>query len=123
MYYKGETHYFVMTARKQSLLNKGVLKQVSPIHFHLTFFTCFLYFFKLFFLNFLLILLIVTSLKDYEDTSSLISYNNVDRERLTAYVKEAADFSTKKQLPQLDFAVNQYGQEDVSLFDFTCMYV
>ena len=66
---------------------------------------------------------VIITIKDYEDTSSLISYNNVDRERLTSYVKEAADFSTKKQLPQLDFAVNQYGQEDVSLFDFTCMYV
>ena len=28
VYYKGETHYFVMTARKLSLLKKGVLKQV-----------------------------------------------------------------------------------------------
>ena len=28
-YYKDETHYFVMTAKKQSLLNKGVLKEAS----------------------------------------------------------------------------------------------
>ena len=28
VYYKDETHYFVMTAKKQSLLKKGVLKQV-----------------------------------------------------------------------------------------------
>jgi hypothetical protein len=26
VYFKGETHYFVMTAKKQSLLKKGVLK-------------------------------------------------------------------------------------------------
>jgi len=29
VYYKDETHYFVMTAKKQSLLFKGVLKQVT----------------------------------------------------------------------------------------------
>lgn len=29
VYYKDETHYFVMTAKKQSLLKKGVLKQVD----------------------------------------------------------------------------------------------
>ena len=29
VYYKDETHYFVMTAKKQSLLDKGVLKKVS----------------------------------------------------------------------------------------------
>ena len=28
VYYKDETHYFVMTAKKQSLLKRGVLKQV-----------------------------------------------------------------------------------------------
>ena len=28
VYYKGDTHYFVMTAKKRSLLSKGVLKQV-----------------------------------------------------------------------------------------------
>lgn len=28
VYYKDETHYFVMTAKKQSLLQKGVLLQV-----------------------------------------------------------------------------------------------
>lgn len=29
VYYKDETHYFVMTAKKNSLLNKGVLKRVG----------------------------------------------------------------------------------------------
>lgn len=28
MYYKDDTHYFVMTAKKKSLLKKGVIKQV-----------------------------------------------------------------------------------------------
>ncbi len=31
VYYKDETHYFVMTAKKHSLLNKGVLIQVCEI--------------------------------------------------------------------------------------------
>ena len=31
MYYKDDTHYFVMTAKKQSLLEKGVILQV-PTH-------------------------------------------------------------------------------------------
>ena len=29
MYYKDDTHYFVMTAKKQSLLEKGVILQVT----------------------------------------------------------------------------------------------
>ncbi|KAG8005401.1 [F-actin]-methionine sulfoxide oxidase MICAL3 [Nibea albiflora] len=31
VYYKDDTHYFVMTAKKQSLLEKGVIKQVSHL--------------------------------------------------------------------------------------------
>ena len=31
VYYKDETHYFVMTARKASLINTGVFKQVYTI--------------------------------------------------------------------------------------------
>ena len=32
VYYRDETHYFVMTAKKQSLLGRGVLKQVSHLN-------------------------------------------------------------------------------------------
>ena len=39
-----------------------------------------------------------------------------------SYAREAADFSTNHQLPSLDFAINHYGQPDVAMFDFTCMY-
>lgn len=31
VYYKDETHYFVMTAKKHSLIDKGVIMQVSPL--------------------------------------------------------------------------------------------
>ncbi|XP_078012323.1 F-actin-monooxygenase MICAL3 isoform X12 [Phascolarctos cinereus] len=86
VYYKDDTHYFVMTAKKQSLLDKGVI------------------------------------LNDYADTELLLSRENVDQEALLSYAREAADFSTNQQLPSLDFAINHYGQPDVAMFDFTCMY-
>ncbi|XP_071066197.1 F-actin-monooxygenase MICAL3 isoform X5 [Dasypus novemcinctus] len=86
VYYKDDTHYFVMTAKKQSLLDKGVI------------------------------------LHDYTDTELLLSRENVDQEALLSYAREAADFSTQQQLPTLDFAINHYGQPDVAMFDFTCMY-
>uniref|UniRef100_A0A3Q2XYR2 F-actin monooxygenase n=1 Tax=Hippocampus comes TaxID=109280 RepID=A0A3Q2XYR2_HIPCM len=86
VYYKDDTHYFVMTAKKQSLLEKGVI------------------------------------LHDYADTELLLSRANVDQVALLSYAREAADFSTNHQLPTLDFAINHYGQPDVAMFDFTCMY-
>ncbi|XP_053364272.1 protein-methionine sulfoxide oxidase mical3b isoform X1 [Clarias gariepinus] len=86
VYYKDDTHYFVMTAKKQSLLEKGVI------------------------------------LRDYTDTEVLLSRDNVDQNALLEYAREAADFSTNHQLPTLDFAMNHYGQPDVAMFDFTCMY-
>ncbi|XP_074554019.1 protein-methionine sulfoxide oxidase mical3b-like isoform X2 [Halichoeres trimaculatus] len=86
VYYKDDTHYFVMTAKKQSLLDKGVI------------------------------------LQDFADTEQLLSRDNVDQKALQAYAREAADFSTNHQLPSLDFAMNHYGQPDVAMFDFTCMY-
>ena len=33
VYYKDETHYFVMTAKKDSLLEKGVMKEVTAFGF------------------------------------------------------------------------------------------
>lgn len=52
----------------------------------------------------------------------LLSRANVDQVALLSYAREAADFSTNQQLPTLDFAINHYGQPDVAMFDFTCMY-
>lgn len=52
----------------------------------------------------------------------LLSRANVDQVALLSYAREAADFSTNHQLPTLDFAINHYGQPDVAMFDFTCMY-
>uniref|UniRef100_H3CCS2 F-actin monooxygenase n=1 Tax=Tetraodon nigroviridis TaxID=99883 RepID=H3CCS2_TETNG len=86
VYYKDDTHYFVMTAKKQNLLEKGVI------------------------------------LQDFADTELLLSRDNVDQSALQAFARQAADFSTNQQLPSLDFAINHYGQPDVAMFDFTCMY-
>ncbi|XP_052453531.1 F-actin-monooxygenase mical2b isoform X3 [Carassius gibelio] len=86
VYYKDNTHYFVMTAKKQSLLDKGVI------------------------------------INDYIETERLLAGNNVNQEALLSYAREAADFGTNYQLPSLDYAINHYGQPDVAMFDFTCMY-
>uniref|UniRef100_A0A2K5WE02 F-actin monooxygenase n=1 Tax=Macaca fascicularis TaxID=9541 RepID=A0A2K5WE02_MACFA len=86
VYYKDCTHYFVMTAKKQSLLDKGVI------------------------------------INDYIDTEMLLCAENVNQDNLLSYAREAADFATNYQLPSLDFAMNHYGQPDVAMFDFTCMY-
>ncbi|XP_060784294.1 F-actin-monooxygenase mical2b isoform X2 [Neoarius graeffei] len=86
VYYKDNTHYFVMTAKKQSLLDKGVI------------------------------------INDYIETERLLHSDNVSQEALLSYAREAADFGTNYQLPSLDYAMNHYGQPDVAMFDFTCMY-
>ncbi|XP_023968063.1 F-actin-monooxygenase MICAL1 isoform X2 [Chrysemys picta bellii] len=85
VYYKDDTHYFVMTAKKQSLLQKGVIVQ------------------------------------DKADIESLLSAENVNQEALLSYAKEAANFSTNYQLPDLEFALNHRNHPDVDMFDFTCM--
>lgn len=86
VYYKDDTHYFVMTAKKQSLIDKGVIKQ------------------------------------DLQDTARLLAHENVDRNALMSYAREAAEFSTNYMMLDLEFAVNHYGQPDVAMFDFTSMY-
>ncbi|XP_015127191.1 F-actin-monooxygenase Mical isoform X4 [Diachasma alloeum] len=86
VYYKDDTHYFVMTAKKHSLIDKGVI------------------------------------LQDHADTAKLLAKENVDRDALMLYAREAADFSTQYQMMDMEFAVNHYGQPDVAMFDFTSMY-
>ncbi|XP_075897847.1 F-actin-monooxygenase mical1 [Nelusetta ayraudi] len=86
VYYKDDTHYFVMTAKKKSLLKKGVIKE------------------------------------DHGDADNLLAPSNVDYEALHRYAYDAADFSTGRKLPDLEFVENHSGQPDVAMFDFTCMY-
>lgn len=103
-----------MTAKKQSLLDKGVILHVSCqccVCEYLRIVQAILSDYSLIFV-----------LQDYADTEMLLSRNNVDQNALLSYAREAADFSTNHQLPTLDFAINHYGQPDVAMFDFTCMY-
>ena len=60
--------------------------------------------------------------QDFEDPEALLSRNNVNQEALLDYAKQAADMSTNRQLPSLDFAHNHYGQPDIAMFDFTSLY-
>lgn len=60
--------------------------------------------------------------QDYIETERLLANDNVNQEALLSYAREAADFGTNYQLPSLDYAINHYGQPDVAMFDFTCMY-
>ncbi|RWS28213.1 hypothetical protein B4U80_06305, partial [Leptotrombidium deliense] len=83
-YYKDDTHYFVMTAKKSSLLARGVL------------------------------------LNDYPDTRALLAPNNINRNQLLNYAKDAARWTTGYE--PLNFALNHYGEADVAMFDFTSMY-
>ena len=46
----------------------------------------------------------------------------MSHEKLLAYAREAADFSTNHQLPKVEFAKNHYGKDDVAMFDFTSLY-
>lgn len=64
----------------------------------------------------------IISKQDYIETERLLNSNNVNQEALLSYAREAADFGTNYQLPSLDYAINHYGQPDVAMFDFTCMY-
>lgn len=75
-----------MTAKKHSLLDKGVI------------------------------------MHDYADPAGLLAPANVNTQRLLDYAREAAEFSTKYQMPNLEFAVNHYGKPDVAMFDFTSMF-
>lgn len=52
----------------------------------------------------------------------MLAPENVDKDKLQDYAREAADFSTNYKLPRLEFALNGYGQPDVAMFDFTSMF-
>lgn len=89
VYYRGETHYFVMTALRSSLIEKGVI------------------------------------LRDSDDRKTLLSPNNINREKLHQFAIEAAQFSTGKfstKLPVTEFALDARGRPDCAIFDFTNLY-
>ena len=51
-----------------------------------------------------------------------MSPKNTNKKALLDYIKDASDYCTDYQLPDLDFASNHHGEPDVALFDFTSMF-
>jgi len=98
VYYKDDVHYFVMTAKKESLLKSGVLKEDIPDE------------------------------EGPGGRAKILHPSNVDKEMLMEYAKKAALFATEKQsckLPHTDWAMiprGEHGSPDCCIFDFTNLY-
>ena len=60
--------------------------------------------------------------QDFSDVGSLLGRENINREGLLLYAKEAANLATENKIPNLDFALNHKGLEDAAIFDFTSMH-
>ena len=52
----------------------------------------------------------------------MLSRSNIDRAALEAFAIDVAKFTTKGQLKNLEFVLNQRGNNDVAVFDFTSLY-
>lgn len=52
----------------------------------------------------------------------MLSPDNIDRDALSNYAIEAAEFVTDNQLQNLQFALNHHNEPDIAVFDFTCMH-
>ena len=102
---KDLTHYFVMTAKKDSLVRRGVLRKDTGEYLKKKRRqkSCLCY---------------------PDDRESLLHPDNVNFEALKQYALEAASFSTSHfstPLPATPLA-EWKGREDVSIFDFTHIY-
>jgi len=98
VYYKDEVHYFVMTAKKESLLATGVLKENIPDD------------------------------DGPQGRGKILQSSNIDKEKLMEYAKNAALFATErksKKLPHTEWSMlprGPNGTPDVCIFDFTNLY-
>uniref|UniRef100_A0A1I7WV41 FAD_binding_2 domain-containing protein n=1 Tax=Heterorhabditis bacteriophora TaxID=37862 RepID=A0A1I7WV41_HETBA len=107
VYYKDETHYFVMCAKKQSLIEMGVIKK-----------------------DFDDVDLLLSN--DNVDRSALGRYAQSAADFATNgilnkilffdYSKFTFIFNVQGKLPALNFATNHRGHEDIAMFDFTSLY-
>ena len=61
-------------------------------------------------------------MQNRSEPKELLANDNIDREALEKYAKDAATFSTKGGLGELEFVKNHRGENDVALFDFTSMF-
>eukprot|EP00092_Neocalanus_flemingeri_P006096 GFUD01006567.1.p1 GENE.GFUD01006567.1~~GFUD01006567.1.p1 ORF type:complete len:564 (-),score=170.18 GFUD01006567.1:189-1880(-) len=98
VYYKDEVHYFVMTAKKESLLATGVLMENIPDD------------------------------DGPNGRGKILHPSNIDKEKLMDYAKKAALFSTERKsrkLPHTEWSMlprGPNGTPDVCIFDFTNLY-
>jgi len=98
VYYKEETHYFVMTAKKESLLKFGVLKEDIPDE------------------------------EGPGGRAKILHPSNVDKDKCMEYAKKAALFATENKsvkLPHTEWALiprGENGSPDCCIFDFTNLY-
>jgi len=99
VYYKDEVHYFVMTAKKDSLLSSGVLKEDIPDD------------------------------DGPKGRGKILHPSNVDKEKLMEYAIKAAQFATERKsrkLPHTEWSMIPRGPPpgvpDVCIFDFTNLY-
>jgi len=98
VYYKDQVHYFVMTAKKESLLKEGVLKENIPDD------------------------------DGPKGRGKILHPANVDQEKLREYARKAALFATERKsrkLPHTDWVMVPRGGNEVPdccIFDFTNLY-
>ena len=97
VYYRNETHYFVMTAKKRSLLSKGVLREVGGVGEWRGGEAEGVMWFRASMI-----------VQDNPDVRQLLAPSNIDREQLYQFSYEAASWSTA--LPRLNFAVRNGGR-------------
>ena len=57
-----------------------------------------------------------------KDPIALLNAKNVNKTALLDYIKDACDYCTDYQLPNLEFELNHHNEPDVALFDFTSMF-
>ena len=57
------------------------------------------------------------------DRKELLARDNVDLNKLQEMAKEVANCSVEGKLPNLEYALNHHGKEDVAMFDFTTLSV
>ena len=59
--------------------------------------------------------------QDFPNARDLLAPSNRDAARLKQFAEEIARVTTHDQIPQLAFAANHHGDEDIAMFDFTSM--
>ena len=59
--------------------------------------------------------------QDKQDTASLLSKVNINREELCRFALDTANIATSYKMPTRDFAKNHHDQDDIEIFDFTSM--